>query len=92
MMKKVFAWLVTLLLLGSPALAEDEIHSKESLNAQGRRIGISQGSAAESAVRSELPEAAIDYFTDNLLGYTAVAQGKLDARRKVVSRSASAVV
>ena len=79
MMKKVFAWLVTLLLLGSPALADNEIQSKESLNEKGRRIGVSQGSAAESAVLSELPEATIDYFTDNLLGYTAVAQGKLDA-------------
>ena len=79
MMKKVFAWLAALLLLGSPALAENEIHSKESLNAQGRRIGISQGTAAESAILSELPEATIEYFTDYLLGCTAVAQGKLDA-------------
>ena len=79
MMKRVFAWLTALLLLGSPALAAEEPFTKESLNAPGRRIGVSQGSAAEAAVPAELPEATVVYFTDNLLGFTAVAQGKVDA-------------
>ncbi len=54
MKKRLCAWLVTLLLPGSPALAENEIHSKESLNAQGRRIGISQGSAHGGAAHDPL--------------------------------------
>ena len=77
--KRILAWLLALLLLGSVALAEGEINSKAMLNERGRTIGISQGSAAEAAVASEFPEAAIAYYTDNLLGFTAVAQGKLDA-------------
>ena len=77
--KRVLAWLFALLMLGGAALAEGGISSKAMLNRPGRRIGISQGSAAEEAVASEFPEATIVYFTDYLLGYTAVAQGKLDA-------------
>ena len=77
--KRTLAWLFALLMLGCAALAEGDISSKAMLNAPGRRIGVSQGSAAEEAVASEFPEAAIVYFTDYLLGYTAVAQGKLDA-------------
>ena len=82
-MKKIIAWLAALLLLAGmlPAmsLAEGEISAKADLNRAGRRIGVSQGSAAEDAVMREFPEATIVYYTDNLLGYTAVAQGKLDA-------------
>ena len=78
MLAGLFA-LFLLFLLGSAALAEDGISSKAMLNRLGRRIGVSQGSAAEEAVASEFPEATIVYFTDYLLGYTAVAQGKLDA-------------
>ena len=79
MVKRMFAGLFALLIMGSAVLAEGGIGSKAMLNRPGRRIGISQGGAAEEAVASELPEAAIVYFTDYLLGYTAVAQGKLDA-------------
>ena len=79
MRKRFFAWLIALLWLGGMALAEDDVTSKAMLNAPGRRIGVSQGSAAEAVVQSEMPEATIEYYTDYLLGYTAVAQGKLDA-------------
>lgn len=79
MEKRILAWLFALLLLGSAAMAEGDIDAKAMLNEPGRKIGISQGSAAEEAVASEFPEATIVYYTDNLLGYTAVAQGKLDA-------------
>ena len=78
-MKKIIIWLAALALLAGAALAEGNIASKADLNRSGIRIGISQGSAAEAAVKAELPEAAIDYYNDNLLGFTAVAQGKLDA-------------
>ena len=79
MRKWVLALLFALLWLGSMALAESDITSKAMLNESRRRIGVSQGSAAEEAVASEFPKATVVYYTDNLLGYTAVAQGKLDA-------------
>ena len=79
MKSRLFAMIAALFLLSGIVRAEAEITSKAQLNEPGRKIGISQGSAAEAAVRSEMPEADIAYFTDNLLGYTAVAQGKIDA-------------
>ena len=79
MKKRMIVWLAAMILLAGLALAEGNPGSKADLNQSERRIGISQGSAAEAAVASEFPEAAIVYYTDNLLGYTAVAQGKLDA-------------
>ena len=79
MNKRLFVMIAALFLLLGFARAEGEIVSKEQLNEPGRKIGVSQGSAAEAAVMAELPEADIVYYTDNLLGYTAVAQGKIDA-------------
>ena len=82
-MKKMIIWLAALLLLlgisPTVSLAEGDISAKAELNQAGRTIGVNQGSAAEAAVISEFPEATIVYYTDNLLGYTALAQGKLDA-------------
>lgn len=77
--KRLFVWITALILLLGVARAEGEIVSKEQLNEPGRSVGISQGSAAEASVSAELPNARIVYYTDNLLGYTAVAQGKIDA-------------
>ena len=79
MNKKLFGIIAALILLLGIARAEGGIASKEQLNEPGRKIGISQGSAAVAAVMRELPRATIAYYTDNLLGYTAVAQGKIDA-------------
>ena len=79
MNKRLFVMVAALLLLLGIARAEGAIASKAALNEPGRRIGVSQGSAAVEAVMSELPKAEIVYYTDNLLGYTAVAQGKIDA-------------
>ena len=79
MKKRLFVMISALILLLGIAHAEGEIVSKEQLNEPGRKIGVSQGSAAEEAVMAEMPKAEIAYFTDNLLGYTAVAQGKIDA-------------
>ncbi len=82
-MKKMIIWLAALLLLlgisPTVSLAEGDISAKAELNQAGRTIGVNQGSAAEAAVISEFPEATIVYYTDKLLGYTALAQGKLDA-------------
>ena len=61
MRKRFFAWLIALLWLGGMALAEDDVTSKAMLNAPGRRIGVSQGSAAEAVVQSGRPEATIEY-------------------------------
>ena len=79
MQNKLFVVIAALILMLGAARAEGGIESKEQLNEPGRVIGISQGSAAEEAIMSELPKASIAYYTDNLLGYTAVAQGKIDA-------------
>ena len=79
MKRRLLELVLGLLLLAGIARAEGGITSKATLNEPGRRIGVSQGSAAEEAVAAEFPEASIVYYTDNLLGYTAVAQGKLDA-------------
>ena len=57
--KRLLALIGVLALLWGSAPAESGISSKEDLNRAGRRIGISQGSAAEAIVRSELPEADI---------------------------------
>ena len=79
MKKLLFAVMLVLLLLVTASCTKANITSPAQLNKQEIKVGVSQGSAAEAAVMSELPEATIIYYTDNLLGYTAVAQGKLDA-------------
>ena len=80
-MKKRFLMLLAALLLAcvGTACAGAEILSVADLNDSGRKVGISMGSAAEEAMRQEVPNAAIEYYTDNFMGYLAVAQGKLDA-------------
>ena len=80
MKKQVFILLAALMLvfLGM-ACSGAEILSAADLNDSSVKAGLSMGSAAEEAMREEAPKAAIEYYTDNFLGYTAVAQGKLDA-------------
>ena len=80
MKKQVFILLAALMLvfLGM-ACSGAEILSAAGLNDSSVKAGLSMGSAAEEAMREEAPKAAIEYYTDNFLGYTAVAQGKLDA-------------
>ena len=80
MKKQVFILLAALALVCmGMACAGAEILSAADLNDSGVKVGLSMGSAAEEAMREEAPKAAIEYYTDNFLGYTAVAQGKLDA-------------
>ena len=80
-MKRRACALLMALLLSMPffACAQEEISSLAQLNAQGRRIGTSQGTAAAIGIRSELPLAEIVYYPDHQAGYLAVAQGKIDA-------------
>ena len=76
-MKKLFVLLIALLLCAGAAQAE--ISAAAELNAPGVTVGVDQGSAAELTVRELLPQASVAYFTDKFMGYTAVAQGKIDA-------------
>ncbi len=76
-MKKLLVLLAALLLCVGGAHAE--ITAAAQLNASGVTVGVDQGSAAELTVRELLPHASMAYFTDKFMGYTAVAQGKIDA-------------
>ena len=69
--------LALLLLFAAPVQAE--ITEAAQLNAPGRTVGVSQGSVAEATAKELLPQANIAYFDDKMLGFTAVAQGKIDA-------------
>ena len=80
MKKRLLFWLLTILVLTiCAAKAESVITSAEQLNSPGIKIGVSQGATAEPIVRKCLPQADIDYYTDNFIGYISVAQGKIDA-------------
>ena len=76
-MKKLLVLLAVLLLFTASARAEITVAAQ--LNAPDITVGVDQGSAAEETVRELLPQAKVAYFTDKFMGYTAVAQGKIDA-------------
>ena len=71
--------LLFLLLWSGAACAESAITSLDQLNAAGITIGVSQGNVAELILKKELPLATVSQFNDKFMGYTAVAQGKIDA-------------
>ncbi len=48
-------------------------------NIAGRRIGTQQGSTNERALRERYPQANLVVFPDQPSGFTALAQGKVDA-------------
>lgn len=78
-MKKILLFFVILFLFQDVVFGA-EITSKEQLNQQGITIGVSQGSVIENFIKREFPKASIAYFTDGgVLGYQAVAAGKIDA-------------
>ncbi len=80
MKKQFFALLAALLVFAAlPAYAGEEITDSAQLNAPGMVVGVSQGSAAESIIRKELPQAGLAFFMDNSTAYMAVSQGKIDA-------------
>ena len=79
MKKGVLCVLLFLLLWSGAACAESALTSLEQLNATGITIGVSQGNVAELILKKELPLATVSQFNDKFMGYTAVAQGKIDA-------------
>ncbi|MBQ7520854.1 MAG: transporter substrate-binding domain-containing protein, partial [Clostridia bacterium] len=79
MKKWILALVAAIILFTLPGLAEKEIAAWAQLNERGITVGVDQGSAAELTVRELLPQATVAYFTDKFMGYTAVAQGKIDA-------------
>lgn len=76
-MKKLLVLPAVLLLFTASAQADSPAAAQ--LNAPGITVGADQGSAAEETVRKLLPQAKVAYYTDKFMGYTAVAQGKIDA-------------
>lgn len=78
-MKRVFILFLFLLSTLSGIADAAEITSKEQLNHFSRTVGVSQGSIDEDIVKRELPESSIVYYSDNYMGYVAVAAGKIDA-------------
>jgi len=52
---------------------------KGAQNIAGRRIGTQQGSTNERALRERYPQANLIVFPDQPSGFTALAQGKVDA-------------
>ena len=53
--------------------------SLEDLNSEDRLIGISTGSVTEEYLQREAPNAVICYYDDKFMGFTDVANGKIDA-------------
>ena len=58
--------------------AADQV-TKAGLNNPKKKIGVPLSSAVDVAVAEELPDAEVVRYNDNLLGYTDVAAGRLDA-------------
>ena len=84
MMRRFSALLTALLCLltvlpMAEASAQDVITSVEQLNRAGISLGTELGCAADLTIREKLPEAKLEFYNDKLLGYTDVANGKLDA-------------
>ena len=77
MKRWVFLWIAALFLLAGSACAE--ITSVEQLNHSGITVGTELGYAAELYIRDNLPEAKLTQYNDKHLGYTDVANGRLDA-------------
>ena len=55
------------------------IVSVEQLREAGRGIGVPADTADDRLVAQLFPQAKIEYYKDEISGYTAVSQGKLDA-------------
>jgi polar amino acid transport system substrate-binding protein len=59
--------------------SQDEITSLAQLNETGRKIGVETGTTEDRLVEQKFPKAEIKYFKDEISGYTAASQGKIDA-------------
>ena len=72
-------FLTLMLILTASANVKGPVRSIDQLNDPDVTIGISTGSATENSVRKEIPKAKLSYYDDKFLGYTDVANGKIDA-------------
>ena len=59
--------------------SDSVITSPEQLNDKRFTIGMNQGSMSSIAAEKAFPDANFEYYQDSFIGYTAVAQGKIDA-------------
>ena len=57
----------------------ETITSLEQLNSPECTIGMNESTGEDKVVAQKLPQAQIVYYSNPITGYTAVAQGKLDA-------------
>ena len=57
----------------------ETIASIEQLKGSGRKIGVPADTADGRLVAELFPQAEIEYYKDEISGYTSVSQGKLDA-------------
>lgn len=84
-MKKTVCFLVLLALAAglltacSTADRNTAATSVEQLREPGRIIGVATGTGDDVTVQEAFPDAKIQYFNDNFLGYSTVASGKIDA-------------
>ncbi len=77
--KLIFLCLLLVLLCGCSSSQQQHITTTIQLNDKAYKVGTAEGSASMFAVEEYLPEAQMQLFTDNVTGYTAVRQGKIDA-------------
>ena len=57
----------------------ETITSIEQLNRPECKIGMAENTDDHKLVEEKIPNAQIEFYKDSITGYTAVAQGKLDA-------------
>ncbi len=84
-MKKA-KWILLLLALALAALTgcggsrqHTAVTSLEQLDEPGRKIGVPADTADDRLAAQLFPQAKIEYFKDDIAGFTSVSQGKLDA-------------
>ena len=78
--KLVVICLVLLSLCGCSEREEEKTYnSLEELNSPGVTIGTWNGSTIMGDIEERFPEADLVVYNDNLLGYTALTSGKIDA-------------
>ena len=86
--EKRYGWALCTLLLsilllcclsGCGAKERSTATTLEQLREPGRIIGVGTGTGDDAAVREAFPEAEIRYLDDSFMGYSSVANGKLDA-------------
>ncbi len=59
--------------------SQDEITSLAQLNETGRKIGVVTETNDDKLAAQKMPKAELVFFKDEISGYIAVQQGKIDA-------------